>query len=309
MKKNNLLHIEKYGAIDIGSNAIRLLIATVVEQEGKDAQFKKTSLIRVPIRLGEDVFLKGTISETNMLRMIDAMKAFRLLMNTHNISRFRACATSAMREADNGAEVAATIKEETGLSINIIDGNDEAAIIASTDLKSLIEDDKVFLYVDVGGGSTEFTVFANGRTVASHSFKLGTVRLINNMVEDTMWQQVETWIKEHTKMYPKVSMIGSGGNINSIYKNSGKKIGKPLSYFYMASYYELIKGYSFEERITELSMNPDRADVIIPATRIYLSAMKWSKSKNVYVPKIGLSDGIVKSLYNEKIAAELEVNT
>tara|TARA_R110002124_G_scaffold254044_3_gene419503 strand:- start:3546 stop:4445 length:900 start_codon:yes stop_codon:yes gene_type:complete len=296
-----LLNIEKYGAVDIGSNAIRLLIATVVEQQGKDTIFKKTSLVRVPIRLGADVFLTGKISEGNASRMIDAMNAFQLLMKTHNITRFKACATSAMREASNGQEIANRVKEASGLTINIIDGNDEAAIIASTDLKSLIQDDKVFLYVDVGGGSTEFTVFANGITVASRSFKLGTVRLINDMVEDSMWNQVQDWIKQNTKQYRKVYMIGSGGNINSIFKNSGVKIGKPLSYFYLTSFFELIKSYSYEERITELNMNPDRADVIIPATRIYLSAMKWSGAKSVYVPKIGLSDGIIKSLYNEKV--------
>ncbi|MBT0608562.1 Ppx/GppA phosphatase family protein [Aequorivita echinoideorum] len=303
-----MLNIEKYGAVDIGSNAIRLLIATVIEQEGKDTHFKKTSLVRVPIRLGADVFLEGKISEANAKRMVDAMKAFTLLMKTHGIKRFRACATSAMREAQNGAEIAKLIKKETGLTINIIDGNDEANIIASTDLKSLIQDDKVFLYVDVGGGSTEFTVFANGKTVASRSFKLGTVRLLEGQVEDSMWQDVEDWIKKETKSYPKVSMIGSGGNINSIYKSSGKKIGKPLSYFYLSSYYEYLKSFSYEERIFELDMNPDRADVVVPATRIYLSAMKWSKAKNVYVPKIGLSDGIIKSLYNEKVAEEITVD-
>lgn len=304
-----MLNIEKYGAVDIGSNAIRLLIATVVEQEGKDTLFKKTSLVRVPIRLGADVFLEGKISESNANRMIDAMKAFRLLMKTHGIKRFRACATSAMREASNGKEIAELIERESGLTINIINGNDEAAIIASTDLKNLIQDDKVFLYVDVGGGSTEFTVFANGHIVASRSFKLGTVRLINDRVAESMWNEVEAWIKKETKDYQKISLIGSGGNINSIYKSSGKKIGSPLSYFYLLSYYELIKSLSYEERITELDMNPDRADVVVPATRIYLSAMKWSRAKNVYVPKIGLSDGIVRSLYNEKIAAAIEVNS
>ena len=304
-----MLNIEKYGAVDIGSNAIRLLITTVVEQEGKDTLFKKTSLVRVPIRLGADVFLEGKISEGNVKRMIDAMTAFKLLMKTHNIKRYRACATSAMREASNGREIAERIEKESGLYINIIDGNDEAAIIASTDLKSLIQDDKVFLYVDVGGGSSEFTVFANGHIVASQSFKLGTVRLLEDRVDESIWGNMERWIKQETKDYRKISMIGSGGNINSIYKKSGKKIGKPLSYFYLSSYYELIKSLSFEERITELDMNPDRADVVIPATRIYLSAMKWSKAKNMFVPKIGLSDGIIKSLYNEKIASELEVNS
>ncbi|MCB0465587.1 MAG: rod shape-determining protein [Aequorivita sp.] len=304
-----MLNIEKYGAVDIGSNAIRMLVMSVIEQEGMDTIFKKTSLVRVPIRLGAEVFLDGKISESNVRRMIDSMTAFRLLMKTHNIKRFRACATSAMREASNGRLVAAQIEKESGLAINIIDGNDEAAIIASTDLKSLIQGDKVFLYVDVGGGSTEFTVFANGHVVASKSFKLGTVRLLEDRVDERIWEDVELWIKQETKDYHKISMIGSGGNINSIYKKSGKKIGKPLSFFYLSSYYELIKSLSYEERITELDMNPDRADVVVPATRIYLSAMKWSKAKNVFVPKIGLSDGIVRSLYNEKVAAEMEVNS
>ncbi len=304
-----MLNIEKYGAVDIGSNAIRLLVMSVIEQEGRDTLFKKTSLVRVPIRLGAEVFLDGKISENSANRMIDAMTAFKLLMKTHNITRFRACATSAMREASNGREVAEAIEKKSGLSINIIDGNDEAAIIASTDLKNLIQDDKVFLYVDVGGGSTELTVFANGKNVASRSFKLGTVRLLENRVDESIWGEMEVWIKNELKDYKHVSMIGSGGNINSIFKKSGKKLGKPLSYLYLSSYYELMKSLSYEERITELDMNPDRADVVIPATRIYLSAMKWSKAKNVYVPKIGLSDGIVKSLYNEKIAAGLEVNS
>ncbi|HNP66781.1 MAG TPA: exopolyphosphatase [Aequorivita sp.] len=304
-----MLKIEKYGAVDIGSNAIRLLVMSVIEQKGRDTIFKKTSLVRVPIRLGAEVFLDGKISDTSANRMIDAMTAFKLLMKTHNISRFRACATSAMREASNGHQVAEAIEKKCGLSINIIDGNDEAAIIASTDLKNLIQDDKVFLYVDVGGGSTELTVFADGKNMASRSFKLGTVRLLEDRVNESIWGEMELWIKKELKDYKRVSMIGSGGNINSIFKKSGKKLGKPLSYLYLSSYYELMKSLSYEERITELDMNPDRADVVIPATRIYLSAMKWSKAKNVYVPKIGLSDGIVKSLYNEKIAAELEVNS
>jgi exopolyphosphatase/guanosine-5'-triphosphate,3'-diphosphate pyrophosphatase len=282
-------------------------VVTVIEQEGKDTIFKKTSLVRVPIRLGAEVFLEGKISDNSANRMIDTMMAFRLLMKTHNINRFRACATSAMREASNGRELAETIEAKTGLSINIIDGNDEAAIIASTDLKNLIQDDKVFLYVDVGGGSTELTVFANGANVSSQSFKLGTVRMLEGLVDDCVWEEMEAWIKNETKDFKGVSMIGSGGNINTIFKKSGKKLGKPLSYFYLSSYYELIKSLTFEERITELDMNPDRADVVVPATRIYLSAMKWSRAKSMFVPKIGLSDGIVRSLYNEKVAAELEV--
>ena len=303
-----MLKIEKYGAIDIGSNAIRLLVSTVIEQKGKPTQFKKTSLVRVPIRLGEDVFLDGTISLRNASRLIDAMNAFRLLMNTHNITRYRACATSAMREAANSAEVVAIIEEKTGIKINIIDGEAEAAIIASTDLNSLIQNDRVFLYVDVGGGSTELSVFENGKKIASHSFPIGTVRLLNDIVKDEMWDDMKDWIRKQTKDFKKINVIGSGGNINSIFKHSGKKMGMPLSYFYLVSFYELVKSYSNDERIIELDMNPDRADVIESATRIYLSAMKWSRAKNIYVPKIGLSDGIIKSLYNEKIAEEIAVD-
>ena len=297
-----MLHIEKYAAVDIGSNAIRLLITTVIEKEGFPTQFKKTSLVRLPIRLGADVFLKGSISSGNYKRLLDAMHAYSLIIKTHNVVAFRACATSAMREAKNGQQIVSKLKAATGIDIQIIDGNDEAAIIASTDLKQLISDNKVFLYVDVGGGSTEFTVFANGKNIVSHSFKLGTVRIINGMVEDVTWQQAKNWVTQHTKAYSKINVIGSGGNINSIYRFSENKVGQPLSYLFMSSFYEKVKQYDYNQRVFELKMNPDRADVIIPATRIYLSAMKWAKAKNMYVPKIGLADGIVKQLYNERNA-------
>ncbi|MEZ4817866.1 MAG: exopolyphosphatase [Flavobacteriaceae bacterium] len=298
-----MLNIEKYAAIDIGSNAIRLLIMTVTEFGNNPPHFKKTSLVRVPIRLGADVFLDGKISERNYLRMVDAMTAFKLLMKNHNVLKYRACATSAMREASNGVEVVNKIKEETEILIELIDGSVEAELIASTDLQDLIDSDKTFLYVDVGGGSTEFTVYSNGKNVVSKSFQLGTVRILNDMVRESMWNEVEAWIKEHTHKYEKVSLIGSGGNINSIYTSSGKKLGDPLSYFFLTDYYEKLKSYTYHERIYQLQMNADRADVIIPATRIYLSSMKWSRAKNIYVPKIGLADGIIKSLYNEKKTA------
>ncbi len=301
-----MLKIEKYAAIDIGSNAIRLLIATVIEKDGFMPQFKKTSLVRLPIRLGADVFLEGKISSANIERMKDAMTAFSLVMKSHNVVSARACATSAMREAKNGKEVAQYLLKTTGIDVQIIDGNDEATIIASTDLQYLISENRTFLYVDVGGGSTEFTVFSNGKSIISKSFQLGTVRIINDMIRDTIWDEVKEWIVSNTKEYSKIDVIGSGGNINSIYRFSEKKVGKPLSYFYVANFYDKIRDYTYHERIFELKMNPDRADVIVPATRIYLSAMKWSKAKNIYVPKIGLADGIVKSLYNERKAKEIE---
>jgi len=299
-----VLIIKKYAAIDIGSNAVRLLISTITEPEDKDPTFKKTSLVRVPIRLGEDVFVNGKISAFNMMRMRDTMKAFNLLMKSHQIERYKACATSAMRDAKNGQELAKLVKDESDIDIEIIDGEHEAAIIAATDLHTLIQDDKTYLYVDVGGGSTEFTLYAEGKTIASKSFKLGTVRILNHMIEPNIWEDVEAWIKKETKNYTKISLIGSGGNINNIFKSSGKKMGKPLSYFYLSSYYQLLNSLTYEERISQLNLNTDRADVIIPATKIYLSAMKWSRARKVYVPKIGLSDGIIKSLYNDEKAKE-----
>lgn len=292
---------KKYAAIDIGSNAVRLLIMTITEQEGREPLFKKTSLVRVPIRLGADVFLQKKISEDNINRMLDTVEAFKLLMRSHRIEKFKACATSAMREAENGAQVAQLIKDKTGVEISIIDGNDEAAIIAATDLHALIQTDKTYLYVDVGGGSTEFTLYSGSKTLASKSFKLGTVRLLEDMVPDSMWKEVEEWIKKVTKEYSKIDLIGSGGNINNIFKSSGKANGKPLSFLYLSSYYQLLQSFTYEERITELNLNQDRADVIVPAAKIYLSAMKWTKARRIYVPKIGLSDGIIKSLYQESL--------
>ncbi|MEP6261771.1 MAG: exopolyphosphatase [Gillisia sp.] len=291
----------KFAAIDIGSNAVRLLISTITEQEGKEPIFKKTSLVRVPIRLGADVFMTQLISEENKLRMIDTMEAFKLLMKTHKIEKYQACATSAMREANNGVEIANEITQKTGVKIDIIDGNHEAAMIAATDLHTFIQSDKTYLYVDVGGGSTEFTLYSGGETIASKSFKLGTVRLLKNLVEDEVWEEVETWTRELAKDYPKIDLLGSGGNINNIFKSSGKSLGKPLSFLYLSSYYQLLNSFTYEERITELNLNADRADVIIPAAKIYLSAMKWTKARRIFVPKIGLADGIIKSLYQESL--------
>ena len=292
-----MTHVTKYGAIDVGSNAIRLLVFTVTQIDGKPPKFKKTSLIRVPIRLGADVFTTRFMSEMNVNRMIDAMSAYRLLLKTHGVSRYRACATSAMREASNGPEVVERIKKATGIQIEIIDGEIEADLIAATNFGKFISTEKTFLYVDVGGGSTEFTLYSQGRVIVSRSFKLGTVRILNDMVRESMWTQIESWIREITAPYEKIHVIGSGGNINSIYNKSGKKIGKPLSYLFLSNYFERLKSMTYHDRIYELDMNQDRADVIIPATKIYLSAMKWSRAKNIYVPKIGLADGMVRRMH------------
>jgi exopolyphosphatase / guanosine-5'-triphosphate,3'-diphosphate pyrophosphatase len=298
-----LLEIKKYGAIDIGSNAIRLLISNVIVKEDKETQFKKSSLVRVPIRLGADSFVNGLISDSNTDRMISAIKAFKLLMNVNGVERYKACATSAMREATNGETIVEKIEAETGVKIDIIGGKEEASIISSTDLDELIQGNNAYLYVDVGGGSTEFTLFSEGKIITSKSFKMGTVRLLNNKkaINKEVFGSVQKWINKNTKDLKKISLIGSGGNINKLFKMSGRTEGKSISYIYLNAQYQFLKKMSYQDRITELGLNPDRADVIIPATKIYLSAMKWSGAKKIFVPKIGLADGIIKSLHFNKL--------
>jgi exopolyphosphatase / guanosine-5'-triphosphate,3'-diphosphate pyrophosphatase len=295
------MNIKNYAAIDIGSNAMRLLITNIVETDDKEPQFNKNSLVRVPIRLGQDSFTVGSISDENIERMVDAMKAFKLLMKVYKIDKYMACATSALREAYNGTEVVEIIKKKADIKIEIIDGKKEAAIIASSELHHLLKSDQTYLYVDVGGGSTEFSLFSNGKMVASKSFKAGTVRLLNDVVNEIVWQEIENWIKTNTKEYDNVSLIGSGGNINKIFKMSGFALDKPLSYIYLVSQYSYLNSMTYEQKISDLGLNPDRADVIVPALRVYMNAMKWSKATKIYVPKIGLSDGIVKAMYYGKI--------
>jgi exopolyphosphatase/guanosine-5'-triphosphate,3'-diphosphate pyrophosphatase len=296
-----MITIKKYAAIDIGSNAMRLLVTNIVEQKDCTTQFNKSALVRVPIRLGQDAFTVGTISDENIERMVEAMQAFKLLMKVHKVEKYQACATSALREATNGNEVIAIVKERADINIAIIDGKKEAAIIAASDLTRFITADKAFLYVDVGGGSTEFSLFFEGKIKASKSFRIGTVRLLNNMVADVVWEEIEEWIKSNTASYDNLTLIGSGGNINKLFKLSEKNQDKPLSYMYLQAQYQKLNSMTYEQRIADLGLNPDRADVIIPATRIYLNAMKWSGARTIYVPKIGLSDGIVKAMYYGKI--------
>ncbi len=296
-----MISIKKYAAIDIGSNAMRLLITNIVEQEGRETQFNKSALIRVPIRLGQDAFTVGEITNENIDRMVDAMEAFRLLMKVYKVEKYKACATSAMREAYNGKDVVEIIKNKSKVEIDIIDGKVEAAIIASSDLHGFLATDKTYLYVDVGGGSTEFSLFSDGKMINSKSFKNGTVRLLNNMVNEIVWVEIEKWIRTNCEPFENITLIGSGGNINKLFKLSGKQQDKPLSFLYLNSQYQYLNSLSYEQRIAELGLNTDRADVIIPATQIYLNAMKWSGARQIYVPKIGLSDGIVKAMYYGKI--------
>lgn len=296
-----MISIRKFAAIDIGSNAMRLLVANIIEEKGLPTHFSKNALVRLPIRLGQDSFTVGEISDENIDRMVDAMKAYQLLMKVHKVEQFKAVATSAMREANNGAEVIRIVKEQSGIEIEIIDGKTEAAIIASTDLHHLLQEENTYLFVDVGGGSTEFSLFSNNEIIASKSFKIGTVRLLNNMVNDVVWHEIEYWIKQHTADFEKIILIGSGGNINKLFKMSGKQQDKPLTYMYVQRRFNFLNALSYEQRVSELDLNPDRADVIVLATKIYLNAMKWSGAKHIYVPKIGLSDGIIKAMYYQKI--------
>nr|WP_298927585.1 exopolyphosphatase [uncultured Allomuricauda sp.] len=289
--------IRKFAAIDIGSNAIRLLINNVIEQKGKPTTFKKSELIRVPVRLGEDSFIKGEISEGTLNRLTKTMKSFDLLMQVYGVEKYMACATSALREANNGREVVEHIYKDSGIKIDIIDGKKEASIIASTDLKDLINNDRSYLYVDVGGGSTEFTIFDQGNLISSKSFKIGTVRILNDLVKDSVWDEIKEWIMSHFNKESKVEIIGSGGNINKLHKMSGRKVGQPLSFIWLNAQYHFLNSMEYDDRISELGLNQDRADVIIPAAKIFLSAAKWSGAKKIHVPKIGLADGMIKTLY------------
>ena len=291
------MRIRKYAAIDIGSNAMRLLVQNIVEAPGEPVQFFKNTLIRVPVRLGEDSFSSGLITAENILRIRKSLQAFQLLMQVNGVEKYRACATSAIREARNGQEVLTNIQRELGMAVEVIDGKTEASIIAGTDLRRLIEQDKSYLYVDVGGGSTEFTLFSGGEIISSRSFRIGTVRLLKEMVTDDDWASLKEWLSREVAGQPGLSIIGSGGNINKLFKLSGRKRGQPLSYVWLNAQYHYLQGMSYEERIYRLGLNPDRADVILPATRIFLLASKWSGARKIHVPQLGLSDGIIRDLY------------
>ena len=294
------MKVKKYAAIDVGSNAIRLLIMNIIERKGEEPLFTKNAIIRAPIRLGSDSFVVGEISPKKKKRMIDSIKAFQLLMKVHNVDRYLAYATSALREANNGLQVTAEIRKKTGVKIEIIDGHREAEIIASTDLYKVVKPDQNYLFVDVGGGSTELTVYSQGQIVLSKSFKIGTVRLLKKMVDKSVWNSCKRWIIKHTSGYEQMSVLGSGGTINSLFKLSGNSAGEPLSYDFIKEKYKTFQSMSPKQMMVDFSFNADRADVIEQATRIYLMGMKHSNSSQIHVPKVGLADGMVKLLYKEK---------
>tara|TARA_B000000557_G_scaffold13644_1_gene10795 strand:+ start:1343 stop:2242 length:900 start_codon:yes stop_codon:yes gene_type:complete len=292
------LKVEKFAAIDIGSNAVRILIANVIEIENK-VFFQKNSLIRSPVRLGEDSFILGEISDKSIKRVIKTLKAFKLLMDVHDVSHYKAFATSALREANNSLHVVKMIKKKSRIKVEIIDGSKEAEIISFSKISDFINTQKTFLFVDVGGGSTEFTFINEGKNIISKSFKIGTVREINNLVDDRAWIAIKNWIKKNSKKYDKITLMGSGGNINKLFKLSNTKEGKPLSKIKLNQLYKDLLSLSYEERIISYGLNTDRADVIVPAAKIYLKALEWSGGQKIYVPRFGLSDGMIKYIYNK----------
>ena len=289
----------KLAAIDIGSNAARLLISEVTELADNKAEFNKISLVRVPLRLGFDVFEKGIISQHRIGMIMDTMHAYRHLLNAYEVKHLLACATSAMRDASNSAEIITKVKNETNINIEIISGDFEASIIYENHVAEKMDTDHSYLYIDVGGGSTELTFFADGELVFKESFNIGTIRLLKGQVEDELWNQMKDFIKNKTKGFKKIAAIGTGGNINKVFSLSKKKDGKPLPLDLLRDYYKELSNVSLEERIRLYRLREDRADVIVPALQIYINVLRWADADEIYVPKIGLADGLVQHLYAE----------
>jgi exopolyphosphatase/guanosine-5'-triphosphate,3'-diphosphate pyrophosphatase len=285
----------RYAAIDVGSNAVRLLIAEIIENNGS-ISFKKNTLIRVPVRLGDDAFLHKKISDKKATDLIKSMQAFRNLMDVYKVTDYMAYATSAMREAVNGQEVADRIQTEAGINLQIVHGEKEAKIIYASHAEINIDKGKNYLYIDVGGGSTELSLFSNGELLASQSFNLGTIRILDNQDKDETWNEMKDFIREHTRGLKVIFGIGTGGNINKLYKLSQEKDNAPLSYVKLRALYNYLNSFSLKDRINVLGLNQDRADVIIPACEIYLTVLKSANIKSIYVPTVGMVDGIIQTL-------------
>ncbi|HXL56443.1 MAG TPA: hypothetical protein VN958_09310 [Chitinophagaceae bacterium] len=291
----------KLAAIDIGSNAARLLISEVVEGDNSKPQFSKLNLVRVPLRLGFDVFEKGEISKPKLGMIIQAMKAYAHLLNVYSVHHLKACATSAMRDARNSNDVIRKVKLETGIQISIISGDDEASYIYENHIAENLDKEHSYLYIDVGGGSTELTFFADGKLRYKESFDIGTIRLLKNMVTEKHWEEMRDHLKNNTKSKLPIIAIGSGGNINKVFSLSKKKEGKPLHLDLLRDYYKELSSVPLDERIRLYNMREDRADVIVPALQIYINVMRWADINEIYVPKIGLADGLIQSLYEELV--------
>lgn len=284
----------RLAAIDIGSNAVRCQISNIFKFEDHTL-FKRVEYIRYPMRLGEDVFASGVISRPKAEKFIKLLQALHLLMEVHEVHDFMVCATSAMRSAKNAPEIIAEVHKRVGLRIQVIDGVTEADLINLVIRQQL--DDRNYLHIDVGGGSTEFNIYVNRMKVASQSFEQGSIRHMQGDESMEIWQYMQAWVTEKAKLHHVTRAIGTGGNINKIYDMAGKMGGKPIFRKQIEEVVDRISCHSMEERVKVMLLNADRADVIVPAAEIYLSAMKWAHVESMLVPQVGLKDGILQSLY------------
>jgi len=289
----------RLAAIDIGSNAARLLITEVVQELNGDTVFNKMNLVRVPLRLGFDVFEQGYISKQRLGMMLQTMKAFKHLCNAYEVSHIKACATSAMRDAKNSEDIIRKVRLETEIPIEIISGDLEAGLIYENHIAESMDKDHSYLYIDVGGGSTELSFFSNNILIYKKSFNIGTIRLLKNMVTEKEWDEMKETIRAVTKGHKEVVAIGSGGNINKVFSMSKRKDGKPLSIELLRDYYKELSSVTLADRIVKYGLREDRADVIVPAILIYINSMRWANAAEIYVPKIGLADGLIRHLWEE----------
>ena len=296
----------RLAAIDIGSNAARLLISDVIRGIQDKPEFVKTALVRVPLRLGFDVFDKGEISAAKVEKILKTIKSYKLLLDVYEVKHLKACATSAMRDAVNAPEIIRKVKAETGIQINIISGQEEASFIYENHVADNMTADESYLYIDVGGGSTELTYFSDGKLIFKESFNIGTIRLLKNQVTEAQWDEMKEFIRQKTKGYHHVTAIGSGGNINKIFSISKRKEGKPLSLELLRDYYKEFSTLSLAQRMSVYKLREDRADVIVPALLIYINVMRWTDAQDIFVPKIGLADGLIHTLYEEVKAKAVE---
>ncbi len=297
----------RLAAIDIGSNAARLLISDVVSNREGKPEFNKLNLIRVPLRLGFDVFEKKEISIEKQEMIIQTLKAYKCLIDVYQVKYVKACATSAMRDAVNSSAIIDQVKKETGIEIRIISGDEEAAVIYENHVAENFDTDHSYLYIDVGGGSTELTFFSQNQLVFKHSFNIGTIRLLKNQVEEKQWDEVKNYLRDKIKNQKQVAGIGTGGNINKVFSMSKKKDGKPLPLELLKDYYKELSNFSLYERMRVYNLREDRADVILPALQIYINVMRWAAIEEIFVPKIGLADGLLHTLFEEVKLKEMAI--
>lgn len=289
----------RLAAIDIGSNAARLLISEVKHNEGGEPEFAKINLVRVPIRLGFDVFDTGEISPERTDMLVESLLAFRHLLRAYDVRHVKACTTSAMRDARNARDVLSKVRESTGFDIEVITGDAEASLIYENHVAEHLNRQDAYLYIDVGGGSTELTLFAEGRMVAKRSFDIGTIRLLKGRLQESRWEDMKEYLKESTRGFGHVTAIGSGGNINKVFSLSKRKEGRPLTLEMLRDFHKEFSSCTLEQRMALYRLREDRADVIVPALQIYISAMRWAGCEDIHVPKIGLADGLIQHLYRE----------